>query len=84
MKFDRETDSPEKQPGISSLIIVGRPYAHLEKELRRIFKEQNDVEVVVDRRFGQRRKRRQPVALEKRKAERRLSKKELLEVVILT
>ncbi len=84
MKFGRETDSSKKRPGISSLIIIGRPYACFEKELRRVFKGQKDVEFVVDRRFEQRRKRRQPVAMERRKAERRHSKTELLEVVILT
>ncbi len=43
---------------------------------------QEDIRVLVDRRSGERRTSRQPVGLERRRAERRRSKAEVVEVVI--
>ena len=63
-------------------IIIHRPYAHLEKELRRAFKGQEDVKVTVDKRNGERRTSPQPVAADRRRADRRTPKEELVEVVI--
>ncbi|MBI4011604.1 MAG: hypothetical protein HY359_04790 [Candidatus Rokubacteria bacterium] len=63
-------------------VVIRRPYAYLERELRRTFEGQEDVRVLVDRRSGERRTSPQPVALERRRAERRRSKAEVLEVVI--
>ena len=66
------------------IVVIRRPYAHLEKELRSAFKGQKDVKVVLDRRYGERRKSRQAVAIERRWADRRRPKEELVEVVIST
>ncbi len=63
-------------------IIIRRPYAHLGEEIRRTFKGQKDVRVVVDRRYGERRLGQQPVVVERRRADRRKSKEQLVEVVI--
>lgn len=65
------------------MTIVVRPaYASLEKKLRSAFKEQENISVILDRRRGERRKRRQPVAIDRRKADCRSPKEELVEVVI--
>jgi len=61
-------------------IIIQRRYAHLEKELCSTFEGQEDVKVIVDRRYGERRTRTQLVELERRHADRRGPKEELVEV----
>jgi hypothetical protein len=63
-------------------IIIRRPYAFLEKELCSVFKGQEDVKVIVDRRYAERRTKAQPVKLERRRADRRRPKQELLEVAL--
>ena|SRR2546422_2930169 len=63
-------------------LIVRRPYAHLEQRLRRAFEGRDDVEVVTDRRRGERRMGDRQVPLERRRADRRTPKEEILEVVI--
>jgi hypothetical protein len=64
------------------LLIVRRPYAHLEERLRRAFEGRTDVEVLPDRRRGDRRLNARTVAEERRLAERRTLKEEIVEVVI--
>ena len=63
-------------------ILIRRPYAYLEKELRTAFDGQEDVKVIVDRRYRERRESSQPVALERRRADRRRPKEELVEVLL--
>jgi len=77
----RAVPSPEKGAGEMS-IIIQRPYAFLEKELRSAFKGQEDVKVIVDRRYAERRAGIQPVKLERRHLDRRGSKAQLIEVVL--
>jgi len=72
---------PEPGPGAMT-IIVQRPYAHLEKELRSTFAGREGVNVVVDRRYGERRLTKQPVAAERRRADRRTPKQELIRVLL--
>ena len=72
---------PEKGPG-SMCIIIKRPYTHLEDELRRTFEGQEDVKIVVDRRYGERRVSQQPVSEDRRRADRRKTKESLVEAVI--
>ncbi len=83
MKIAKSTASSEEGSGITS-IIIRHPYAHLEKELRSVFKGEEDVNVIVDKRYGERRKRQQAVEIERHKANRRRPKEELVEVVIPT
>ena len=64
------------------LLIVRRPYAHLEERLRRAFQGRGDVEVLPDRRRGERRRNPRTVEEERRRVERRTSKEEIVEVVI--
>ena len=64
------------------LLIVRRPYAHLEDRLHRAFEGREDVQVVLDRRRGERRGRSLTVQPERRRAERRARKEDILEVVI--
>ena len=72
------------QRGVEKMfIVIRRPYAYLEEELSTEFRGQEDVRVMVDRRIGERRKRRQLVSLERRQAERRSTKEELVHIVLL-
>lgn len=63
-------------------IIVPQPRAYLADLLAKSFEARKDVEIIVDRRYGERRTRRQPVAVERRRAERRRPKEEVIQVVI--
>ena len=63
-------------------IVIRRPYAHLEDEVRRVFAGREDVKVVVDRRSGERRATQQSVSVERRRADRRRAKEELVEVLV--
>jgi hypothetical protein len=74
--------SPEKKENRTMSIIIRRPYAFLEKELRSVFKGQEDVTVIVDRRYTERRRKVEPAPLERRRADRRRSKEQLLEVLV--
>lgn len=64
-------------------IIIRQPYKHLFKEMCRTFGANGTVKVMVDRRHGQRRKKSRPVKSERRQANRRRSKEDLLEVVLV-
>jgi hypothetical protein len=75
------TSAPEQAAGAMT-IIVQRPYARLEKELRSTFAGQKGVSVMVDRRYGERRVTGQPVAVERRRADRRTPKQELVRVLL--
>ena len=81
MRIAKASSPPEKGAGMMS-IIVGQPYAQLKKELCSTFEGQADVKVIVDRRYGERRTRTQSVELERRRADRRTIKEELVEVLI--
>lgn len=72
--------SKEEHPQMS--IIVRQPYAYLETDLQKIFKGQEDVTVIVDRRYVQRRTKMEPFSLERRKSDRRKTRETLIDVVI--
>jgi hypothetical protein len=63
-------------------IVVRRPYAYLQEELRQGFEGQGDVQVVLDGRSGERRAGRDPMTAERRQADRRRAQQEIVEVVI--
>lgn len=65
-------------------IIIRKQYALLEEELRKTFEGQKDVRVILDRRRDERRTGTQPEETDRRRADRRAHKEELLEVVIST
>jgi len=79
----RSISISKKKTGKMSIIVL-RPYAHLVTELHKVFKSQEDVEVKVDSRYGDRRTRKEPFSYEHRRADRRRAKETLLEVVIST
>jgi len=83
IKIDKLAPSSKEGVGIMTIVVM-RPYAHLEKELRSVFKGQEDVKVISDKRYGERRKRLQAVTKECRKDDRRRPKEELVEVAIST
>ena len=63
-------------------IIIRKPYAHLEEELIKTFKGQKDVQVIVDKRYGERRKTQQDIEKERRHDNRRQPKDEIVDVVL--
>jgi len=83
IKIDKAAHSSKEGAGIMTIVVM-RPYARLEKELRNAFKGQEGVKVFLDKRYGERRKRLQDIAVERRKDDRRRPKEELVEVAIST
>jgi len=81
MRIAKKSLSSEES-GIKSIIVIQQPYAHLEKELRTAFKGQEDVKVILDKRYGERRKKPKAVTVDRRKSDRRIPKEGLVEVVI--
>ena len=78
----RVADRLHHNPGRMLLIVRG-PYAHLEDRLRRLFEGRQDVvEVILDRRRGQRRARSQADQPERRRADLRTPKEDILEIVL--
>ena len=78
----RATPPPDEGRG-KMVIVIRRPYAYLEAELRAAFEGQEDVQVIVDRRTRERRTMQQPVEVERRRrVEARTPKEEILGVVI--
>jgi len=73
----------EAGAGIMS-IIIRQPYAQLEEELTQTFKGQKDVQVIVDRRHAEQRTKQQHVDAERRQADRRRTKEEVVSVVLST
>ena len=57
MRIAKKAHLSEEEAGIMT-IVVHRAYAHLERELRRAFKGQKDVKVILDKRHGERWRRR--------------------------
>ena len=83
MRIADAANSMESETGMMC-IIIRRPYAHLEKELRSAFEGQPDVRIVIDRRHGERRTKTHPVSKDRRGMTRRRPKEELVNVVIST
>ncbi len=81
MRIAKKDSLPEESAGMMTVVVM-RPYARLEKEIRSAFKGQEDVKVILDKRNGERRKRLQDIAVERRKDDRRRPKEELAEVAI--
>ncbi len=52
-------------------ILVRRPHSHLADDLRKVYEDQNKVNIIVDRRYEDRRKELKPVDLDHRVADRR-------------
>ncbi len=83
LRIAKTVPTPEEEAGIMS-IIIRQPYAHLEKELCSAFKGEKDVKIIVDRRFDERRTTQQAVEVERRHADQRQPKEELIKAVIST
>jgi hypothetical protein len=63
-------------------MVVRRPYAYLESRLRREFEGRDDVEIISDRRRGERRAGARLVPQERRQSERRARPGQMFEIVI--
>ncbi len=83
MRIAKKDSLPEESAGMMT-IVIQRPYARLEKELRSAFKGEDDVKIILDKRSGERRKRLQAISKDRRRADRRRPKEELIEVAIST
>ncbi|MGV7224828.1 MAG: hypothetical protein ACQ9MH_25335 [Nitrospinales bacterium] len=81
MKIISSPSGIEKSPCVMS-IIIRQPYTHLLKEMFKTFGGKEDVQIMVDRRRDQRRRKKQLVKLERRQADRRRPKEELVEVTL--
>jgi hypothetical protein len=81
LRIAKAANHSEEGPGAMT-IIIHKPYTYLKKELLTAFEGQEEVVVIVDRRYGERRKNTQHAAMERRKADRRTLKEEMLEVLI--
>jgi hypothetical protein len=71
-----------KHNPVRLLVIVCRPYAHIEDDLRSAFEGRDDVVIIQDRRRRVRRMSAGSFREERRRAERRSRKEDILEVVI--
>ena len=83
MTIIKATALPAQADGMMS-IIIQRPYAFLEKELKSAFKGQKDVRVLVNGRYGDgdRREKTRPTIKERRRTDRRRPKEELVQVLL--
>jgi len=81
MTIVKATALPAHTDGMMS-IIIQRPYAFLEKELKSAFKGQKDVKVIVNGRNGERREKIKAITPERRSTDRRRPKEELVEVLL--
>jgi hypothetical protein len=82
MKISKSVGSLKEAEDMA--IIIQRPYAHLEKEMRRTFSNGNKARVIIDRRMGERRGFVKDMSNDRRRSDRRATKEELPEVVINT
>jgi hypothetical protein len=83
MRIAKKDSLPEESTGMMTIVVM-RPYARLEKELHSAFKGDDDVKIILDKRSGERRKSTKEVATDRRMADRRRPKEELVEVAIST
>ncbi len=74
--------SPSEEGTGNMSIIIRKPYAHLEEELIKTFKGQKDVQVILDRRYTERRKTQQDIEIERRHDNRRQPNEEIVDVVL--
>ena len=72
---------PSTRSAGQTIVVVHGPFASLIPDLLNVFKGDRDVQVIADRRSGERRTKKGPVSLDCRRTERRETKPELLEVV---
>jgi len=63
-------------------VIIAQTHAYLEGTIRTAFEGQENVRIMVDRRHGERRATSESVPFERRQADRRRSRENLVEVVV--
>ena len=81
LKIRKATNPLGKEIGVMS-IIIRRPYARLEKELREVFGGQENVNIVVDQRNGDRRTELREMENERRRSPRRTGKEEMERIAL--
>ena len=80
--FDSVSSFEKEDMGMT--IVIQRPYTHLERELRETFKESEDVRIIVDNRYEDRRLQTKTISDERREKNRRREKVKMVEVVLST
>jgi hypothetical protein len=81
LNIQKLTSLLEEAP-LKMSIIVRQPYAYLQTDLKTVFQNQEDVQVIIDRRYDQRRKKNESFLPEHRISDRRKPKEPLIDVVI--
>ena len=81
LKITKDSNRTQTSPG-QTLIIIERPYSLLQEELDETFKGQSGVDIIIDRRHGDRRITPEPVQFERRRVDRRRLKEKMVEVVM--
>ena len=81
IKVSKTISNPQRPLG-DLTIVINRPYAELETELKQVFEGKENVKMFVDRRYKERRTNPQTMDVEFRKTERRNGKEGLLEAII--
>jgi len=76
-----KSPKPSTRAAGQTIVVVHRAFVSLIPDLLNVFKGDPDVQVIADRRSGERRTKKEPVSLDRRRTERRERKAELLEVV---
>jgi hypothetical protein len=81
MSILRANPAPGQGRG-TMYIIINRAHAYLHETLRKVFAGQENVRVIVDRRYGERRTTRGSATFERREGDRRKSTEHLVEVIL--
>jgi hypothetical protein len=81
MLIAKDVRSSQRRPG-EMVIVIHPPYSHLREELGTAFKGQSEVDVIIDRRHGERRVTAEAVQTERRRVDRRSLKEKMVEVLI--
>ncbi len=74
--------SPQEGTDGITYVVVKRPFAHLFREMERIFEKEQNVRVVLDGRNGDRRKRAGSAASERRRKNRRSKREAMVEIIL--
>ena len=81
LRFSKSPYQCVKNPD-KTTVIIRRPYAFLKVELFEAFEGNGEIDIIVDRRFGERRTETRPVAMDRRTADRRRSEEEIVQLLI--
>lgn len=79
--ISKNVKSPQKSAE-EMFIVIQRAFAQLQEELDKAFTGQSEVQVIVDKRYVDRRVTARPVQIEHRRTDRRSLKQKMVDVLI--